>query len=59
MQVPLPEEELAKRKAAPEKLAIGGDGGFDVGQVRLKAVQEPRCMALCVRVGDRSHGFDD
>ena len=28
MQVPLPEEEAAKQAAKPERLAIGGEGGF-------------------------------
>lgn len=30
MQVPLPEDEKAGLEAKPEKLAIGGDGGFQV-----------------------------
>lgn len=30
IQVPLPENEKASLEAKPEKLAIGGDGGFQV-----------------------------
>ena len=30
VQVPLPEEEKASLEAKPDKLAIGGDGGFQV-----------------------------
>mmetsp|Transcript_62 Transcript_62/g.92 ORF Transcript_62/g.92 Transcript_62/m.92 type:complete len:885 (-) Transcript_62:589-3243(-) len=45
-RVPLPEEELAKQKAAPEKLAIGGDGGFAVGAPTYRLEKEAALVVL-------------
>ena len=39
-QVPLSEEEEAAQKAKPEKMAIGGDGGF---QVRASLLSSAFC----------------
>jgi len=30
-QIPLTEEEIEQQKPAPEKMALGGDGGFSLG----------------------------
>jgi len=40
-QVPLSEEERAAQKAKPEKMAIGGDGGFQVLPVIRPACSSP------------------
>ena len=44
-QVPLSEEEQAAQKAKPEKMAIGGDGGFQVSQVGSPACSPPFASA--------------
>lgn len=39
-RIPLTEEEQASRDAAPTKMAIGGDHGFQVGKANYNIAQE-------------------
>ncbi|GAX82603.1 hypothetical protein CEUSTIGMA_g10029.t1 [Chlamydomonas eustigma] len=39
-KIPLNEEELEASKAAPEKMAIGGEGGFNIGAPKYKFDKE-------------------
>ncbi len=41
VQVPLSEEEEAAQKAKPEKMAIGGDGGFQVENAMHRTSASP------------------
>lgn len=44
-RVPLSEEELLKQQSRPDKLAIGGDGGFQVGQPKYK-IEKSHALVL-------------
>ena len=45
-QVPLPEEEVAKSGARPDRLAIGGQGGFQVDAERFSIAKEHALVVL-------------
>ena len=40
-QVPLPDDEAAKAESKPERLAIGGDGGFQVASYPMFSPERP------------------
>ena len=43
LQVPLSEEERKAKEAAPDKMAIGTEGGFQVGDLHLINKSESSC----------------
>lgn len=46
VQVPLPDEEIAQADAKPEKLAIGGEGGFQVEADKFTIEKSNALVAL-------------
>jgi hypothetical protein len=50
LQVPLSKEELEALKAAPEKMAIGGEGGFNVGAPKYKFNKERALVVFPSRI---------
>ncbi len=45
-QVTLSEEEVAAHKAAPEKMALGGDGGFALGPAPKHKIDKERALVV-------------